>query len=257
MSGDKTREKELALYNEKIWLKHPDESEESYYFFYKFFLQMPKGNRTVLGAYKKFCIVDKGYTDEETKSLSTPKNYHEWSNGKKTDGTLIEGLFDYKTRADAFDSWVIKNDIDGVLTKRAGIINRELEDANTMLDLWNMMLGDLSTAYNSERRKAKKDQKDVNISDFVNKHAKLMESRNDIAVFMRRAVGMMDKVTQDVIEQAEKSNAGVLIEWVKPPKEKRQQKEEDKVYDDMSEEEFDAMMRDSGINDRLEKEDEE
>jgi hypothetical protein len=234
---------QMEDYNKRIWTQHPEESDESFQFFFKFYLQLPKGTRTTVAAYRNMLVTERGMSQQEANTKNIGRYHHEYSNGRDLNGVAIEGLHTFSERAAAYDKWLFDDEVNAVLSRRGKLVEQEYQDSVRMQNAWELMITDLDKEYQDARNKAAEKGIPMKSGDYISKYAKLTDLRNANATFQRRAVGMMDKVTEDAILKALEDKNGMVIEWHEPEISKPEGRTKEEVkYDEMSEQEFEKMI---------------
>ena len=215
-------------YEENIWKKHPEETEEQYTFFMNFYVD----SNTLAEASEKYSKkYNKGY-------VVVPKRIKHWGQGKLSNGDVIDGLHTFKERKIAFETLQVdSNDVmqfSGIANTpinnlRTEIVKQELLDADMMLKVWLLQY------------KKFKDFLDGNTAKNHNQNISILKDftvvRENIAFFYRRAAGMSDKAEERILEEAAEE-IEIQIDIVQ----KEHKLDDFEEIDFMSPEQFDQYM---------------
>lgn len=101
------------------WRQHPDETNEAYEFFYRYFLPLSPTRQTVLEAYKELCIQSKGWTRERADGLTTvPIDFLRYAEGRDREGAMIQGLPPFSLRAQQYNREMQDDDLERKMERR-------------------------------------------------------------------------------------------------------------------------------------------
>lgn len=228
----------LEEYNEKIWLQHPEETDDQYRFFFNYYLSQKSDTRSILMSYKLYMIEEKGKKEEDVKGLTTySKRYGCWAKGEDSNGNKINGLHTWEERAKAYFTNVFNDKMNLLLERRGKVVEEEYEHGEKLLKHYNSVYDAFVLQMEVDKAEAKAKGIPFDSSHYLTKLQKLVKVRDEIAVFLRRSVGLTDRVTTDEIAKSLSQNKEVSIEWVVP-----ETKYEENEIDKMSDEEFEKLL---------------
>lgn len=229
----------LSEYQEKIWLKHPNEPDEAYKNFVKYYLPL-KAARSVLGAYKSYLKEEKQRTDGQIKRInSVTKAWQYWSKGQDDNGEDIQGLHSWDERAQTYWDYVYSDEINVILERRGTLVETEYEDGVALLKQWNDLYGQFALELEDMAEQSKKLGKRFDPTPHLRKLRDLVKSRDEIATFLRRSVGMMDKVSEDALAAHLAENKEIRVQWIEPEIKHIL----DTPVDQLSDEDFERLLK--------------
>lgn len=203
---------QYKLYKVKPWLQHPLEEEKAYLFF-QIYLDLHPENRTQQEAYDKMKVTPD--FPAKPKGVQIGHLWRNFYNGKDSRGASIPGLLPFPERAKAYDKSQSgeETDID-VGEKRIEIALTEVMDGSTLLKEWRNLFDDFQKMLAEDREAARKNGKRFDASVAAKKLQEMTRLREQISVFLRRGVGMPERIFDDDTD----SGKDVVVEWVEPKK---------------------------------------
>jgi len=227
-------------YREKIWLQFPNEENESYRMFVTYYLPQ-KSSRTLMTAYRKCVMTENGKTEEQANKLTgAGAKWNFWANAKDRDGNPVPDLnYSWEDRALAYWKFLYQDEVNMLLDRRGNILEQEFLDSEKMLEQWIVMYGELVNNIDYLRNQSKSAGKKFDSFLYLKQLREFIKARDEIALLIRRSVGMMDKVTEDIISQRMANNKNFQVIWSEP--EVNQQHMND--VDRMSDEEFVKLIK--------------
>lgn len=193
--------KDYEDYEKNNWKKHPDEASEAYDYFIRYFVS---SDRSIDG-YRLF-LFDKGLVEEdELKNIKKPSTkFTNYEKGWSQSGKQITGLHSFVKRKESFNKTGIKpppriftTSIDDLKKLRVSIVRQELLDADILEEQWLIQVAAFQK--HVQDQKTKKESAHGQNSMVL---SSLTKSRRDISFLKRRAAGMTDKATEEIVEEA-------------------------------------------------------